>query len=141
MKVASLTKIGVDTNVIIRYIIQDDPVQSALATTYLEENCTEETPGFISLVVLCEITSVLRRAYRYNKTDIALVLENILNTSELAIENSQIAWTAFRQFQQNRADFADCVIDALSRSNGCSKTISFDKKACDLAGFELISVE
>ncbi len=55
---------GIDTNVLVRYIVQDDPAQSALATTFIEKNCTAKKPGFINLIVLCELTWVLKRAYR-----------------------------------------------------------------------------
>ena len=101
--------IGVDTNILVRYITQDG-VETAVANDFLENECSESNPGFLSLVVLCELVWVLRRAYRYEKRDICMILEKIFTTREFSIEHSMIAWRALRLFNHSNANFSDHVI-------------------------------
>ena len=51
--------IGLDTNVIVRYVVQDDPRQSAAATRLMEKTLSAENPGFVAVVTLCEVAWVL----------------------------------------------------------------------------------
>jgi len=134
-----LSKYGIDTNVLVRYLVQDDPKQSAIATNFLESGCTEEEPGFISLIVLCEIVWVLDRAYGYPRAQIASVLRGLLTAAELAIERSPIAWEALRSYEKGNADFADCVIGAINRNEGCVHTVTLDRKAANLTDFFLLT--
>ncbi len=129
---------GIDTNVIIRYLVLDDPEQSAKAVTFLETYCTEEQPGFISLIVLCEIVWVLRRAYKYPKGQILKVLENLMLTGELVIENPEVAWEAFRRYKDGKADFSDYLIGRLNRFCGCQKTVTLDQTAGVTEDFVLL---
>ncbi|RMG32672.1 MAG: PIN domain-containing protein [Methanobacteriota archaeon] len=120
---------GIDTNVIIRYLVQDDPQQSAKVAAFLESHCTEEEPGHIPLIVLCEVVWVLRRAYQYPKSQIVKVLENLLHTAELSIENPEFAWDALRKYKTGNADFSDYLIGRINRHYGCHKTVTLDKTA------------
>ncbi len=129
---------GIDTNVIIRYLVLDDPEQSAKAVAFLETYCTEEQPGFISLIVLCEIVWVLRRAYKYPKEQILKVLENVMFTGELVIENPEVAWEAFRRYKNGNADFSDYLIGRLNRFYGCTKTVTLDQPAGETEDFLLL---
>jgi len=120
--------IGIDTNVLVRYIVQDDEQQAALATRWVE-SCTVETPGWISVIVLCEMVWVLSGAYGYDKATVQSVLQRIFFACELAVEKQEYAWSALRDYAQGNADFSDYLIIHLNRSSGCEYTVSFDKKA------------
>lgn len=130
--------IGIDTNVLIRYLTQDDPAQAAKATKYLEANCSKETPGYINHIVLCEIAWVLSHGYKYQKTIIAQVIKQLLNTSELSVEAPDEAWAALRDFERGKADYSDYLISHKNKQAGCSETITFDKKAAQHKFFKLI---
>lgn len=129
--------IGIDTNILIRYIIQDDPIQSRLATKFLESNINKANPGFISQIVLCEIVWVLRRAYGYDKPIILQVLNQIIDTSEFIIENSESARQALRDFKEGNADFSDYLIGSANKYHGCEYTLTLDKKAAIHPNFRL----
>ena len=120
--------IGLDTNVLVRYLTQDDPEQAARANDLVETSCTRHEPGRICLVVLCELTWVLAGAYGYEKRLVVQVLEHILASRELSVENEDIARSALAAFRQGTADFADYVIVFSNRSAGCEATYSFDRK-------------
>jgi len=128
--------IGLDTNVLVRHLVQDDPGQSRKATQVITKRCTRDDPGFINRVVLCELVWVLESAYGYSKDTIVAVLEKLLRTSQLKIEDVQAAWTAFRMYQKGKADFADCLLGATNRLGGCEETVTFDQAASKLEGFQ-----
>ena len=119
--------IGLDTNVLVRYLTQDDPDQAARAGRIIEA-CTKEEPGLVSLVVLCELVWVLRGAYGYEKRLVIEVLEQIMLTSQLQVEGEDIARLSLKAFRQGPADFADYVIIFSNRAGGSGITYSFDKK-------------
>ena len=130
--------IGLDTNVLVRHLVQNDPGQSRKATQVITKRCTRDDPGFINRVVLCELVWVLESAYGYSKDTIVAVLEKLLRTSQLKIEDVQAAWTAFRMYQKGKADFADCLLGATNRLGGCDETVTFDQAASKLEGFQLL---
>ncbi len=130
--------IGLDTNVLIRYIVQDDPDQSRKASQFIENNCSHKVPGFINSIVLCEIVWVLKRAYGYNKNLIIVVLKQILITAELEVENSDCALLALRDYEHGKADFADYYIAEINREKGCEYTVTFDQKTSDCPRFSLL---
>ena len=130
--------IGLDTNVLVRHLVQDDPGQSRKATQLITKQCTRDDPGFINRVVLCELVWVLESAYGYSKDTIVAVLDKLLRTSQLKIEDVQAAWTAFRMYQKGKADFADCLLGTTNRIGGCERTVTFDQSASKLQGFQLL---
>ncbi len=130
--------IGIDTNVLVRYIVQDDPSQSEKASQFLEENCNTTNPGFINSIVLCELVWVLKCAYGYNKTVIADVIEKLLCTSELVAENSNAAWDALRAYKAGQADFPDYLIGDINSINDCEFTVSFDKQTTESKHFQIL---
>ncbi|HMF66475.1 MAG TPA: type II toxin-antitoxin system VapC family toxin [Phyllobacterium sp.] len=129
--------IGLDTNVVIRYIAQDDPRQSAKATQ-LMENLSSETPGFLPLVALVEIVWVLAGRYAASKADTIKIVETLLRTKELYLEQSETVWRALRLFASSNADFADCLIVRSCDDAKCTYTATFDAKAARTAGMRLI---
>ena len=131
--------IGIDTNVLVRHLVQDDPRQSRAATQVITKQCTRESPGFINRIVLCELVWVLESAYGYSKETIENVLDKLLRTSQLKIEDAQSAWISFRMYQKGKADFSDCLLGSTNRSGGCDSTVTFDQTASKLDGFQILS--
>lgn len=120
--------IGLDTNVLVRYIAQDDPVQSPQATR-LVESLTAEEPGFVGLVALVELVWVLTGCYAATRGHIFAVLETLLHTRELVVDQADTVWKALRLFKEGKADFADCLIERTAAAAGCPYTASFDRAA------------
>jgi len=130
---------GIDTNVLVRYILQDDPAQSRQATQFIEKSCSTSTPAFINGVVLCELVWVLESAYDYPKEDVAEVLSKILRARQFHIHEADILWKAFYGYKNEGADFADHYIGNLNLHHECQQTFTFDKKAARLKYFQLLS--
>lgn len=130
--------IGLDTNVLVRYVAQDDTIQSPKATALIE-SLTVETPGYVSLVSVVELTWVLTGCYAATKNEICEVLETVLRTKELIVAQAETVWKALRQFRDNNADFAGCLIACSSAEAGCDHTLTFDKGAAKGCGMRLLS--
>lgn len=130
--------IGIDTNVLVRYLTRDDERQSEIAHNYLMNQCTVEQPAFINRVVQCEVVWVLERAYRYTREQIAHALEMIFRTRQFQVEDQESALGALRLYRQGKADYADALIGAGNKMTGCDTTVTFDKKASQLDSFQLL---
>jgi len=128
--------IGLDTNVLVRYLTQDDPQQSRRATQIFEHQLTTAEPGFLSVVTMVETVWVLSRAYGFVGQEIAAAVEHVLQTDVLVIENEQEVFTAMIALKNRRGTFADALIAALGAKAGCRHTLTFDQKALQLAGFK-----
>jgi len=128
---------GLDTNILVRYLAQDDPIQSPLATDIIEFRLTEENPGYVSIVVLVETVWVLDRAYSLADKEIAAALERMLQADTLVVENEQEVFTAAIALKKGIGSFADALIGALAARAGCDRILTFDKTALRLPGFEL----
>ncbi|MCF6264394.1 MAG: type II toxin-antitoxin system VapC family toxin [Xanthomonadales bacterium] len=120
---------GLDTNVLIRFLTQDDDAQAKIATNYIGENCSEEKPAYVCHVVLCELVWVLESNYQQAKETIVLLIEELLQISQLEIMESESVWRALSDFKKSNADFADHLVANTNLANGCSTTVTFDKKA------------
>ncbi len=129
--------IGLDTNVIVRYIMQDDPRQSKLASAFIEQ-LTDASPGFVSLVAITELVWVLESAYSLARYQVAGALANLVSIDVFKIERVAVVASALRSYKQGNADFADCLIERSSANAGCEKTMTFDRAAAKSAGMELI---
>ena len=128
--------IGLDTNVLVRYIVQDHPAQAQAAARLIEGRCTAESPGFVGIPVLLELVWVLAGAYRYEKPIVASVVRQILRTAEFLVEDRDTAWSALREFETSGADFADCLIAHRNHARGCARTFTFDRGAAGGRHFE-----
>lgn len=131
--------IALDTNVVVRYIAQDDARQSAAATRLMEKSLDAENPGFISLVTLCEVAWVLEDCYDAGRDRIRQVVEGLLGTKQLQVESPELVWKALRAWQASNADLSDAIIGESGLANGASKTVTFDKAAAKLPSFELLA--
>lgn len=129
--------IALDTNVLVRYITQDDAQQSAQATA-LVEGLSAAEPALVPLVVVVELVWVLESCYAAGKEAVITVLETVLHTRELQVEQAEVVWKALRQFSAQSADFADCVVAVCAQAAGCEHTVTFDRKAAKLPGMQLL---
>ena len=130
--------IGLDTNVLVRYVTQDDAVQSPKANALIE-SLTAFSPGFVSLVSVVELVWVLQSCYQSAKSDVVTVLETLLRTRELTIEHAEIIWQALRRFSASKADFADCLIERCAHAAGCEYTATFDLQAVKATGMKRLA--
>jgi predicted nucleic-acid-binding protein len=128
---------GLDTNVVIRYLMHDDPTQTSAAVK-LVSSLTAEEPGFLSLIVVVEMVWVLESTYGFSKQQIEEVLETLLRGKELRIERADLVAQALRTFHASRADFSDCLIERCAHAAGCSYTATFDR-AASIAGMRLLT--
>ena len=129
--------IGLDPNILVRYLTQDDPIQSVKASEVIERQLTDENPGFVSIVAMVATVWVLERAYELTSLEIVRAIERILQTDVLVVENEQEVFTALIALKNGQGSFADAAIAALGARRGCSRTLTFDRKALRLPGFEL----
>ena len=130
--------IGLDTNVLVRYVTQDDPVQSPRANALVERRLTGDDPGFISAVAMAELAWVLQRAYGYSSIEIAAAIERILQTRTFAVESEAEVFTAMTALREGNASFTDALIGALGDKAGCAITYTFDRRAARLPNFALV---
>lgn len=130
--------IGLDTNVILRYLLQDDPKQTRQANLIVDRQLSERNPGFISLVTVLEIVWVLRSLLKQNPSQIASHLENLLAADSLEVQNEQQVFDAVFDLKRGTGDFEDALIAALNAWAGCSHTLTFDRKAARLPHFRAI---
>ena len=128
--------IGLDTNVLVRYLAQDDPVQSPTATELIERRLSDADPGFVSTVAMAETAWVLERAYGLSDHEVAAAIERTLQAGVLMIEHEQDVFTAMIALRQGRGSFADALIGALGARAGCSHTVTFDREASRLPDFQ-----
>jgi len=121
--------IGIDTNVLVRYIAQDDPAQSRRATSFIENECSEAAPGFVGLVVLVEVVWVCESTYGAAKVEVADIVRRILSIRQLVVQDSETAWKALRLFESSKTDFADCLVAHSAIASGCKGVVTFDRRA------------
>jgi predicted nucleic-acid-binding protein len=129
--------IGLDTNIVVRYLTHDDAPQTAAAVRVIE-SLSQHSPGFLSLIVIAELVWVLEVSYRFKKSEIEHVLDTLLRSKELVIERSEIVVQALRKFSASRADFVDCLIERCGHAAECQYTITFDQNAASATGMKLL---
>jgi predicted nucleic-acid-binding protein len=135
--------IGLDTNVLLRYLAQDDAAQAARATEVMERRMTKAEPGFISLVCVLEVVWVLGSLYRRSRAQIADHVEMLLAADTLEVQNEQEVYQAVIALRNGTGNgsgsFEDALIGALGAWRGCRTTLTFDRSAAKhLRGFELL---
>ena len=118
---------GLDTNLLVRYLTQDDPEQARKANAVIEGTVGDGKRCFIDAIVLCELVWVLETAYGYQKDEVSIALEKILSTVEFSIEDKDVAYRAFDDFRKGPGDFADHLIGWRNLKSGCETTLTFDR--------------
>ncbi len=130
--------IGLDTNVLVRFLVNDDPEQSRDASHVIAEARKRGEPLFLNGIVLCELVWVLTSFYRLPRRTISDALEKILLAKHFEIEDKRLAWLALGDYKTSQADFADCLVAAKNADNGCSRTYTFDRDASVLGHYRLL---
>ena len=130
--------IGLDTNVLVRYLVQDDPRQAALATRFIERSLSPDHPGFITSITLCELAWVLAESYGADRKRVREVIEGLLATKQILIQDADLVWRALRDWEPSSADFSDALIGQIVLAHEGAKTVTFDRAAAKLPGFELL---
>ena len=124
--------IGLDTNVVVRYLVQDEPKQSARASHIIEKAVKDGELLWICQVTLCEIVWVLERCYSISRNELIRVIEQLLQTQQMRIEKDDVVWQALRDFEHHHnTDFSDCLIGRQNALNECNFTYTFDKNAAN----------
>lgn len=118
--------IGLDTNILVRYLTQDDPDQSKKAVREIEKGLSSGHMFYIADIVICELVWVLETAYGYDRRDIAPVLESILRTKQFVFANKDLLWHSLADYKTKKGDFADNLIGRTGHKAGCSETLTFD---------------
>jgi len=130
--------IGIDTNVLVRYFIEDDPAQSRL-TDSLFQSLSSAEPGWVSQATILEFAWIMKSVRRLDRKTIAVTMDKLTMLDSIVVERADIVDEALRRFRNGKAEFADCLIAASGRAAGCSKTVTFDKLAARDAGMELLA--
>jgi len=129
--------IALDTNVVVRFLVQDEAEQSRRATEFIEELSSDDQ-GLISREVLLELAWVLERAYGYSRHEIASAIDGLLSSSELILEAADDVGAALDLYRSEGCGFADLMIAAAARRLGASSVVTFDRKAARLPGARLL---
>jgi len=130
--------IGVDTNVLLRLLIVDDPRQNELASTFFAERSPAD-PAHVSLVATTELIWVLSQKYKFGHEKIAAAVQAMLDSDDFVIEGRDLVEAAIEQFTQSRVDFSDLLIALVNERSGCSATMTFDQNAAKrIPGMELL---
>ena len=128
--------IGLDTNILLRFVVLDDPEQFARAERFVLKNCTAVSPGYVNRIVLCELVWTLERSYRYEPDKIATAISALLVANEFVFEDREAAQAVLPRYAATRGvGFVDLLVGELNRAAGCSTTATFDKKAGKRDGF------
>jgi predicted nucleic-acid-binding protein len=130
--------IGLDTNILVRVVTNDDPSQKKRVDRLLKEKCTSTDPGFITIVTIVELVWILQSHYNYAKDQIILVINSLLSAKDLLIEHEKSVLFALEKFSKNTCDFPDILIGEICKTNQCSTAMTFDKKASQLETFTLV---
>ena len=127
--------LGLDTNVLVRFLVRDDPRQYRRARRIIRDEVTRGESVFVSHLVLLETEWLLRSRYGYSKDELMGVLVGMLESADLTIEDEASLEQALFVWRDSRTEFADCLISARQRSLGCHATATFDARAAKLPGF------
>ncbi|HEX5715839.1 MAG TPA: type II toxin-antitoxin system VapC family toxin, partial [Thermoanaerobaculia bacterium] len=127
--------IGLDTNILIRLLVRDDPGQTALAERLLQEAADNGEPCFISDPVLCEVEWVLESNYRAKRGDVLAAVQELLAGDLFVFEDREILREAIVRYQESKADFSDCLIGAKARARGARTTYTFERVLAQKQGF------
>jgi predicted nucleic-acid-binding protein len=129
---------ALDTNVLVRYLVQDDPAQSRKAAAYIEGAADAGDQILISHIVLCETVWVLDSAYGYDKFEITSTIEKLLQSATFRFEAKDIVLSAVGEYSSAKVDFADCLIGRIHASLGCERTVTFDNALRKLDTFHVL---
>jgi predicted nucleic-acid-binding protein len=130
--------IGLDTNVLVRYLVMDDATQGKKASQLIQDSVGSNESLFVNNIVLCELVWVLEAAYNFSKEEIADVLEKILMTELIIVQNQDEAWLALNDYRNGAGDYSDYFIGRINKSFDCEKTATFDQSLDSSDLFQLL---
>jgi predicted nucleic-acid-binding protein len=130
--------IGLDTNILVRYLTQDDSAQFAKAAAFIDAASERDEQFLVNAPVLCELVWVLATVYDYSREEIAQALEQIFTTAQFEIERLDEARQALGDFRSSKADFSDALIGRINRSLGAKHTVTFDRDLKAVETFRLL---
>ena len=130
--------IGLDTNVVIRILVDDDPIQSGAVKKLLAAHDNTVGAFFVNDIVLAESAWVLASAYRQSREAIAAAIQALLDTPAFAVENTGAVAQALKHFKTTNADFSDCLLVARNAARHCVQTVTFDRKMQELPSVKLL---
>jgi predicted nucleic-acid-binding protein len=131
--------IGLDTNVLLRAVAIDDPIQTAQARAFIARNCTPGDPGIVSVLVLLEAAWVLENSYGYGREALVRFFTDLLAVEELVVERADAVRAALEVFGQHSVEFSDALIGEANLAMGCAATATFDRRAAKLPGFRRVA--
>lgn len=131
--------IGLDTNVLVRYLVHDDRRQAEKASAYIQDATSKGELLYINCIVLCELVWVLESSYGFSKIEIINVLEKIRSTKQFEVEQKETIRQTLRDYAQGKGDFADYLIGRINHESGCVFTITFDRALKNSNTFELLN--
>jgi len=129
--------IGLDTNVLVRFFAQDDPLQRRQAGAIMSSLSVTE-PGWVALAALMELVWVMRRIYRFDRNGVIHILDNLLSRKEIVVELDDNVRAALQLYRSGSTDFPDCLISISAKASGCTRTVTFDCLAARDAGMQLV---
>lgn len=132
--------IGIDTNVFARYFLQDDVIQSKIASDFLE-SLNQNRKGLMTMVVLVELFWILKQGRKLPKSQLITILDMILTTNTLVIEQKSLVYKAFSIYRTSSADFPDCLVMLVGKNLGAKCTVTFDKGAKNHASMQFLTAD
>jgi predicted nucleic-acid-binding protein len=132
--------LGIDTNVLVRYLVKDDARQTKAAKLAVEQAAANGQPLALSLLALMETEWVLRSRYGFDKTTVVSTIKTLLETADIAIEYEGVVEHGLYLYENGSADFTDCLMLAHYRRIGCESMLTFDTSAAKLPGAELLKL-
>ncbi len=131
--------IGVDTNILLRLLVVDDPEQSEKARNFLSQRSAED-PAYISGIVLAELVWVLRRRLGYQHPQIAELPLSFLASEDVVMENAEELGLLLSEENAPVDTLADNMVTWAAMKAGCSKVVTFDRRAAKMIpGMELLA--
>ena len=128
--------IALDTNILVRYLTEDDPVQSGLASELIDTRLSGANPGFVSIPVLCEMLWTLRSRYGRSQHQLRAIAAELLNSARIVVDEAAVVQLALAL---PSAEVTDAIIHEIGRARGCEGTLTLDQDFARLEGVELLS--
>lgn len=129
---------GIDTNILVRYFVQDHLPQNQAAARFFGSLSVEQ-PGYLSMLAIAELWWVLTRSYKILPGEIFILIRHLLDSEDLILENCELVEQALNLAESNGVDIADCLIASSATQAGCTHTVTFDQKAARFAGMTLLA--
>ncbi|MBX9907326.1 MAG: type II toxin-antitoxin system VapC family toxin [Beijerinckiaceae bacterium] len=130
--------IGLDSNVLLRVLVKDDPEQFRVASRVID-TLSRERPGYVNLVVLAEICWTLLRRYKSPPTRLIGIARTLVESDTIVVQDRERVTRAIALAERHGCGLMDALIGTINADEGCERTMSFDRGALDIAGFQLLT--